>query len=136
MSNGGEVTIRALAKETPETRANIIEYLRSECPLYEWVNAGGRDYLLVHAGLGGYSPEKSMDEYTPEELVWVRPTENTVYSDEFTTIVGHTPTCIFGKQFYGKIIKAQTFIDIDVGVAYGFSPVLLRLDDMKVFYGE
>ena len=34
----------------------------------------------------------------------------------------------------GKILRTETWIDIDVGVPYGNSPALLRLDDLKEFY--
>lgn len=34
----------------------------------------------------------------------------------------------------GKILKTDTWIDVDVGVPYGNNPCLLRLDDLKEFY--
>ena len=38
-----------------------------------------------------------------------------------------------GEEYEGKIIKTETWIDIDVGAGFGRQPVLLRLDDMKEF---
>lgn len=41
---------------------------------------------------------------------------------------------IYGNEHKGKIIVTDTFIDNDVGVGLGLSPVFLRLYDMKTFY--
>ena len=37
------------------------------------------------------------------------------------------------EKYSGKIIKTDTWINIDVGTGYGYSPILLRFDDMKEF---
>ena len=49
------------------------------------------------------------------------------------TVFGHTPTVSFGKEYDGKIIKTDTWIDIDAGAGFGREPVLLRLEDMREF---
>ena len=131
--NGGGVTIETLQKLSPETRADILEYLR-DCKLYESVSVNGRDFLLVHGGLGNYSADKKITDYTPVELIWERPTMITRYSDRFTTILGHTPTLCYGNQYRGKILKTDTWINVDTGAAAGLDPCLLRLDDMQEFY--
>ena len=41
-----------------------------------------------------------------------------------------------GKKYTGKILKTKTWIDIDVDVAYGQNPVLLRLDNLQEFYAD
>jgi len=133
MLNGGTPTLEALRKETPETRNAIIEFLR-ECPLYDAVSAGGKDFLLVHGGLGNYRHDKRMEEYLPYELLEERPTLSTHYSRSFTTVIGHTPTYYYGKDRKNKILKMSTWIDIDTGAASGLNPCLLRLDDMEEFY--
>lgn len=60
--------------------------------MYEEVSAGGRDYLLVHAGLGNYSPEKEIEDYSLEELMWMRADYNVRYFDDVIVVTGHTPT--------------------------------------------
>ena len=133
MLNGGRTTLEALKKETPETREYILEYLR-ERPLYDAITVGDKDYVLVHGGLGDYHPDKDMEEYTVPELLESRPTLSTHYSEEFITILGHTPTGAYGKEYENKIIKMPTWINVDTGAAMGLNPCLLRLDDMKEFY--
>ena len=54
--NGGDVTLKSLAKlnkESPETVADILDYLH-EAPLYEAVAAGGKDYFLCHSGIDNF----------------------------------------------------------------------------------
>ena len=133
--NGAEPTIRALRETDPETRADILDYLR-EAPLYETVSAGGRDYLLVHSGLGGYRADKRIGEYTEDDLLWTRPSLTDRYSDRFTTVLGHTPTGYYSPDHRGRMLRTDTWIDIDTGAASGLPPMLLRLDDLQPFYAE
>lgn len=132
-SNGAEPTISGLSKESPEAREDILEYLR-DCPIYDSVSVNGKDFFLVHAGLGNYRQDKRIDEYTEDELLWTRPYLTTHYSSDFTVILGHTPTVYYGDKYKGKILENSTWINIDTGAACGSAPCLLRLDDMKVFY--
>lgn len=75
--------------------------------------------------------EKSIADFTAEKLELTNE-----YFDDVITVFGHTPTMSYGDQYKGKIIKTRTWIDIDVGTAYGQNPVLLRLDDLKEFYAD
>ena len=136
--NGGDVTLKALGalrKTHPDTVTDILDYLR-EAPLYETVEAGGTDYLLVHAGLGDFSPEKPLSAYTADDFLWAGPTGDTQYYAHITTVVGHTPTVAYGREHKGKILHTPTWIDVDVGVPFGNPPALLRLDDLAEFYLE
>lgn len=133
--NGGEVTLKALRevlRNEPEMVADIFYYLK-DAPLYEAINVGGRDFLLTHSGLGGFSENKNPEDYTFEELLWNRPNFDDSYFDDIITVFGHTPTAYFGSEYSGKILYTKTWIDIDVGISDGKSPILLRLDDMKEF---
>jgi serine/threonine protein phosphatase 1 len=131
--NGGDATINALKKETPESRADILDFL-SDTPLYDSVSVCDKDFLLVHSGLGRYSPDKKISDYGEADLLWTRPYLTTTYSDKFTTVLGHTPTVVYGDCHKGKILVTDTWINVDTGSAMGLSPALLRLDDMCEFY--
>ena len=130
--DGGDITLKAMQKLPKETQQDILDYLR-DCPLYETVNAGGKDFILVHAGLGNFDPNKQIEDYTTEELLWSWPELTDVYYKDKMTIFGHTPTFSFGDEYEGKIIKTATWIDIDVGAGFGREPVLVRLEDMKEY---
>ena len=139
MLNGGDVTLtflRMLRNKTPEAVDGILEYLR-EAPLYETVTAGGKDFLLVHSGLDNFSPDKKLSDYTADEFIWAWPELTDRYFDDVITVFGHTPTFTYCDEYKGKILKTDTWIDIDVGVPYGNNPVLLRLDDLEeIYFGE
>ena len=131
----GEIHVGGLTKLEIENL--IIEKLKvylKEAPLYEIVTAGGKNFLLCHSGLDNFSPERSPADYTADELIWAWPELTDRYFDDCITVFGHTPTKSYGEKYNGKILKTDTWIDVDVGVPYGNNPCLLRLDDLKEFY--
>lgn len=132
-ANGGETTLEALRRLSPDERADILDFI-DDTPLYDAVSVGGRNFLLVHGGLDNYDPEKHIDEYTENEILWARPKPDERYSEKYTTILGHTPTGYYGSEYRGRIFKTDTWINIDTGAASGLAPCLLRLDDMTEFY--
>ena len=133
--NGAEPTINGMDILPAKRRERILEYLRA-APIYATVTAGGRKYVLVHGGLGGYEEGKPLSDYFPHDLIWTRPTLDMEYSTEFTTVIGHTPTHFYGSRHRGKMLRTKTWINIDTGAAAGGSPMLLRLDDLAVFYAR
>lgn len=135
MRNGGDVTLKALRKLAAASREelyDILDYLR-EAPLYETVSSGGRDFLLVHAGLENFRKDRKLSDYSSDELLWARPAIDENYFNDVMTVFGHTPTGSYGVAYEGKILKTATWINIDAGAASGNEPVLLRLDDMAEF---
>lgn len=138
MQNGGDATLKAfrgLQNRLPDTVSSIFEYLY-DAPLYETVTAGGNDFLLVHSGIGNFDRDKKLSQYTADDFLWAWPELIDKYFDDIITVFGHTPTMSYGKEYTGKIIRTKTWIDIDVGAAYGQKPALLRLDDLQEFYAD
>lgn len=130
--NGGGVTLRSLANLDINARYDIVNYLR-KCPLYKEITVNGEDYILVHSGLDNFSPDKKINDYSANELLWAEPELNDEYYDYIHTVFGHTPTRLFGEQYNGKIVKTRTWTCIDCGAASGNEPVLFCLDDKKEF---
>ena len=135
--NGGDCTMKALKEESQETRQYILDYL-DDCPLYESVTIDGRKYLLVHGGLGNYEPNKSIDDYSVHDLVWTRPSLDTVYNpDKYIVIIGHTPTYFYSEKYQSRMIKTVSWWNIDTGAARSDGrPMLLCLDTLKEYYIE
>ena len=132
MLNGGDVTLAALKNIPRRQQRKIFEFLKG-CHLCKEIAVEGKLYLLVHAGLDNFSPKKKASDYTADELLWAWPEPEDKYYEDITTVFGHTPSMSYDENFRGRIIKTDTWIDIDVGAAYGEEPVLLRLNDMKEF---
>lgn len=123
-----------LKKNDPEELIRILDYVRS-APLYMETAVPMKRFVLVHGGLNCFEPEKGLEEYGTEDLVWTRPGIEDRYWDDRLVILGHTPTRYFGAE-KGKMLVTDTWVDIDTGAAGGGSPMILRLDDMCPFYAE
>ncbi|MBE6827492.1 MAG: calcineurin [Ruminococcaceae bacterium] len=130
--NGGGCTLRALHKLPHETVLDIFDYLR-DCPLYEAVTVGDKDYILVHAGYENFSPDRKPSDYLSDELIWAEPERMDEYYNDIHTVFGHTPTYLFDSAYDGKIFRTRTWTCIDCGAGKGNEPVLLRLDDNREF---
>lgn len=134
LSNGAQPTLdalRALREKDAEAIEDILDYLR-DTPLYDTVSVGGRDFLLVHSGMEGFSPDRTLSNYSADELLWCRPKPEQRYFDDVLTILGHTPTQYYGCP--GRAFLTPTWIDIDTGASGGNAPMLLRLGDLREFY--
>lgn len=130
--NGASQTLESLHQMRPTERKYIIEYL-IDAPLYEYLTVEGKDYLLTHSGLGHFENDKILSDYSYDDILWNRPSIGDRYFENITTIFGHTPTFCYGEKYKGKIIKTDTWVNIDVGAGYGYAPIMLRLDDMVQF---
>lgn len=132
IANGASPTVKALQLLNDSARKYIYEYLY-DAEKYEYVTAGDRDFILTHSGLGNFSPERKLSDYTDKELLWNRPKISDRYFNDKTVVFGHTPTVNYGDEYKGIIIRTDTWVNIDAGAGWGYDPVLLRLDDMKTF---
>lgn len=131
-ADGGQVTLDSFRTLDAEMREGIIDYL-SDMTLYEEVTVGGKDYLLVHAGIAGFKKGIDLESLKPEAFFSESLDLTKKYFDDKTIIVGHNPTTEEnggdGKIFYGN-----GSIAIDCGEARGGTVGCLRLEDMKEFY--
>ncbi len=136
--NGGSPTMKGfqhLRRQDPELVEGILDYLR-DCPLYDCLQVGKRKFVLVHAGLENFRPDRPLSDYQADELIHGRPKAETRYygDPDIMVIFGHTPTSAFDEAYGGKAYHGADWICIDTGAAMGGTPMLLRLDDMKEFY--
>ncbi len=133
IENGGGPTFRAMTALREKEQERIMRFL-DELPLYAETEVNGQKFVLVHAGLGNFDPQKPLEDYTLHELVWTRPVISQRYYEDKITVLGHTPTLYYSQMYEKHALKTQTWIDIDVGAAGGYAPMVLRLDDMQEFY--
>lgn len=134
-ANGGDSTIKDFSKYDIETRKKAIDFILN-FDLYEEIEVNGNTFVMVHAGLGDFSPERPMDDYDLYELVWERPDYNKKYFDDKYVITGHTPTMtINGNPKPSYIYRVNNHIAIDCGCSYKIGRLgAIRLDDFTEFY--
>ena len=137
MFNGCESTLSDFRKLGNEERLDIMDYLE-DFSTYEEVCTAGKNYLLVHAGLGNFSREKCMDDYTIDELVWERPDYSKRYFDDVYVVTGHTPTqLIDDNPRPGYIYRNENHIAIDCGAFFeGGRLSAICLDTGEEYYSR
>jgi serine/threonine protein phosphatase 1 len=113
--NGSETTIEEFKQLDQEMRREVLSFIM-EFSMYEELSVNGLKYLLVHAGLGDYSPEKQIEDYSLKNLVWDRADYEMQYFEDTIVVTGHTPTqLIEGNPNPGRIYKHLNHIAIDCG---------------------
>ena len=135
--NGASTTIKEFLKYDRSIQQEILTFI-SELDVYDEIEVAGKTFILVHAGLENFSPEKQLWEYELNELVWDRPDYEKMYFSDKYVISGHTPTLVIkSNPKPGYIYQANHHIVIDCGSSFpGGRLACLRLDDMKEFYVE
>ena len=89
--NGGRTTIQEFCALDRKMQRLVIDFLK-DFYIYEEMTVNDRDYLLVHAGLGGFYPGKEIEQYSLEELIWSRAEYDIQYYEDIYVVTGHTPT--------------------------------------------
>lgn len=137
IANGGSQTLRELKALSQTEREDILDYLW-DIALYAEVEAGGRSFVLTHAGLEHFSPEKPLEEYDLQDFLFCRPDLNTVYYEDRHLVYGHTPTRLLlqeaGEHPEDRIVRRGTQIAIDCGCAFGGRLGCLCLDTLEEYY--
>ena len=134
LQDGGETTVAQYQMLNLQERREVLEFL-SELPLYETIDIGEKTFILVHAGLGNFRPDKKLSEYPVEELLLTRenPDKKFFEDDSIYIITGHTPTpLITGRP---EIYHSANNIYIDCGACFEDGRLAcLCLDTMQEFY--
>lgn len=131
--DGGQEMLTAFRALDEDAREGVLDYL-SEMTLFEEVTVGGKRYVLVHAGIRGFDPDRALDDYEPDDFMTEIPDFAEPYSDDFTTVVGHTPTSAIPGATAGCIFRTEGCIAVDCGVTAGGRLACLRLEDGAEFY--
>lgn len=132
--NGGELSLADFLWLNKGQMQIVWNYLL-KMPLYQEVNVGGRQFILVHGGLENFSPSRPLESYTPDEILWCRPESDTVYYEDKIVIFGHTPVQFLGPDTPAKIYRRGSLIDIDCGCAFpGGRLGCLCLDTLEEIY--
>lgn len=134
---GGMTTIDEFRKLSEDKKEMVLEYLE-EFSLYEEVTVEGKNFVLVHAGIDNFSPEKDMEEYELYELIFNKPDYSKVYFKDKYLVTGHTPTRFIHDEIDGHsrntVFLGNNHIAIDCGCGYDGLLGAICLDTFEDFY--
>lgn len=135
LENGAQTTIEEFHKCYRSTQEEILEFI-SDFEVYDEIEVAGKTFVLVHAGLDNFAPEKKLWEYELNDLIWTRPNYNICYYDNKYLVTGHTPTMAIKSNLNpGYIYQVNNHIAIDCGCTFDNGRLgCLRLDDFAEFY--
>lgn len=120
LENGGDTTMKQLSCLPHEERVEVLEFIRESYD-YDALEVDGKLYILVHAGLRNFAPDKELDEYTIEDIVWDRPDYDKRYypSERIFLVTGHTPTQLIRHDRQPLVFRENGHIAIDCGCHFG-----------------
>ena len=128
-----EKTVSDFLSLDSDEKEGIIDYL-SEFQAYEEIEANGKTFVLAHAGIDNFDPEKDLEDYSEEDFVFAKTDYSKVYFKNKYLITGHTPTVAINQKLMGKVYSKNGHIAIDCGAAYGGKLAAICLDALKLYY--
>lgn len=132
---GGQVTLDEFHKLTREEQQDVMEYLK-EFAAYEEITVNNRDFIIVHAGLRNFSPERKLSEYRLYELIFEAPDYEKIYFEDKYLVTGHLPTRAIEGAKPDEIYMANHHIAIDCAAGFDGKVGCIRLDDFSCFYSQ
>ncbi len=130
MSLGGNVTLKQFLQLDEFDREDVLDYF-TEFTLFEEIEVNGINYVLVHAGLDNFTPDRPLEDYHYEEMIFHKPDYSKKYFEDKILVTGHTPTAWIDGNKPGEIYKENNHICIDL--SEDKKTAALRLDDGEVF---
>ena len=96
----------------------VLDYI-GEFRLFETLEINDDKFILVHGGLGNFSKDKKLEDYSIDEIVWTRPDYDVPYFDDKYVVTGHTPTQYIDQNDRpGYIFRKNNHIAIDCGACH------------------
>lgn len=133
--NGAKTTIDEFKKLDSCMKQDVIDFI-NDLLLYKEITVENQNYLLVHAGLGNFAPQKVLEDYSLHDLIWTKAEYGMKYYDDTYVVTGHTPTQnIEENPNPGFIYRFNNHIAIDCGAHYpGGRLAAICLDTGEEFY--
>ena len=137
MQNGCGTTLEEFRKLDRETQEEVLDYLK-DLLLYAEVEAGGKRFFLVHAGLNDYAPQKPIEAYSLFDLIWKRADYSRRIIPDKTLVSGHTPTqTITENPRPGFVYRGNGHLAVDCGAGFtGGRLAAVCLESGEEFYAE
>ena len=133
LGDGGDVTLEAFRGLSKEKRERIFAFV-DKMPAYREITVGDRDFLLCHAGIKDYSPERALSSYDRTDFISCRTDYSRPLISGRTLVTGHTPTALIDPASRGRIFKSEGHIAVDCGAVFGLGLGCICLDNMREYY--
>lgn len=133
LNDGGRTTLSQWLTLTEKQQQQILNYLKN-WRTYQELEVNHREFILVHAGLGHFDPNKPLSAYSIPELLFERTDYQRVYFPTRFLVTGHTPTQTINTNFQPLIYKKNRHFAIDCGIVFGGRLACLCLDDLHEYY--
>ena len=131
---GGQCMMDAFHKLSREEKQDIVDYLE-EFSLYEEVSVNEKQFVIVHAGLTNFSPDRPLETYEMYELIFKAPDYDRIYFPDKYLVTGHLPTKVIeGNSRPNKIFRKNNHIAIDCAAGYDGCVGCICLDTFEEFY--
>ena len=124
----------AFHKLSCEEKQDIVDYL-DEFSLYEEGSVNEKQFVIVHAGLTNFSPDRPLETYEMYELIFKAPDYDRIYFPDKYLVTGHLPTKVVeGNPRPNKIFRKNNHIAIDCAAGYDGCVGCICLDTFEEFY--
>lgn len=131
--NGGQITWDAWTQMPAGERQEILDWMEA-LPSWQELTINGVDFLLAHAGVGAWEPEKDLSHCELYDFIWERMDYDKVYYKDKLLVTGHTPTFFIDRSRSGQIIMQNNHIAIDCGAVYTGTLGCLCLETLECCY--
>lgn len=132
---GGAPTLAGFRELSDEMREGVLDFL-AEMTYYEELTVNDETFLMIHAGLKNFSPDREIDDYEVDELLFEPIDVDAEYYEDKTLVVGHVPTCDLPEGDEGRIYYGNGSICMDCGVEKGHPLGCLCLETLKEYYSD
>ncbi len=133
LASGGETTLAEMEALGLDRRQSVLDYL-AELPVFEAAFVGGRNHIMVHGGLAGFSPRRRMESYRAEEVIREAAPFGRRYYKNSCVLTGHVPTYRMGEYYRGRMIVSPYQIALDCGAAEGIKLGCYCMESGEEFY--
>lgn len=137
--NGGDKTCTEFMQLPKNEQFEVVEFL-DKCLTHKYLTVNDKKYMLVHSipEYEGSYKDIEKEDTNLFEYIFGRPDferPELYNADDLTIVIGHTPTLLIDQEnYYGKVFRCGSLIDIDCGCFIGAALCAFRLEDEKEFY--
>ena len=135
LQEGGDITAGQFARLSAGERQDILDYLEN-ATAYETIEFEDELYVLVHAGISNFGPNKELDEYDHTDFLWERTdyTRRYFQSDRIFLVTGHTPTALIDKDKQPLVYMDNGHIALDCGCVFGGNLAAYCIENGSITY--